>query len=90
MVWGCSPDPVEKLATFRAAERLPFGFISDPDHRVAEAYEAWGERERDGRTFMGILRSTVIIGPDGRITHHFKPVAPTGHSKQLLEALGVA
>jgi peroxiredoxin Q/BCP len=86
-ILGCSPDPAETLAAFRAEYRLPFTLLSDPDHRIAEAYGAWGERERDGQKFLGILRGTVIIGPDGRITHVFRQVTPAGHSKQLLEAL---
>jgi peroxiredoxin Q/BCP len=79
---------VETLSAFRAEHRLPFTLLSDPDHRIAEAYGAWGERVRDGQRSMGILRSTVIIGPDGRISHVLRQVTPAGHSKQLLEALG--
>jgi peroxiredoxin Q/BCP len=87
-VLGCSPDPADVLAAFRKQYDLPFTLLSDPDHRVAEAYGAWGERERDGQKFMGILRGTVIVGPDGTITHVFRQVTPVGHSKELLQALG--
>jgi peroxiredoxin Q/BCP len=90
-ILGCSPDPTDVLAEFRAQYSLPFGFLSDPDHRIAEAYGAWGERVRDGQTFMGLIRSTFIIGPDGRVTHAFRPVsAAAGHSAELVAALRAA
>jgi peroxiredoxin Q/BCP len=90
-VFGCSPDPVDVLANFRSQYELPFGFLSDPEHRIADAYGAWGERVRDGQTFMGLIRSTFIIGPDGRVTHVFRPVtAAAGHSAEVLEALKAA
>ena len=62
--------------------------LADPDHRLAEDYGVWVLRERDGRQFMGIERSTFIIGPDGTISHVFRRVTPAGHAKELLAALG--
>lgn len=59
----------------------------DTDHRIAEDYGAWGPRERDGQTTIGMIRSTVIIGADGRVEQIFSQVSPVGHSKELLAAL---
>ena len=64
---GISPDPVERLSGFRAEHGLPFPLLSDPDHQVAEAYGAWGTKKMYGREYQGILRSTFVIDPEGRI-----------------------
>ena len=90
MVLGCSPDTVEAQAAFKAKYHLPFTLLSDPDHQVAEAYGAWVLRERDGRQFMGINRSTFIIGPDGVVHQVFRQETPAGHATELLAALGAA
>ena len=66
-VIGISPDPPEKLAKFRAKYGLEFLLLSDPDHTVAEAYGAWGEKSMYGKKYMGILRSHAAIDEDGRI-----------------------
>lgn len=66
-VMGLSPDLPPALAKWRAKEQLPYTLLSDPDHAVADAYGAWGEKTSFGKTYMGIVRSHVIIGPDGRI-----------------------
>jgi len=86
VVVGISPDPLEKLAKFRAKYDLPFVLLSDPDHAVAEAYGAWGERKLYGRSFMGILRSHAAIDQDGRITNYklkVKPLATADLAKSL-------
>ena len=64
---GLSPDEPEVLAKWKAKEHLPYTLLSDPDHAVADAYGAWGEKSLYGKTYMGILRGHAIIGPDGRI-----------------------
>jgi peroxiredoxin Q/BCP len=61
--------------------------LSDPDHRVAEMYGAWGEKKMYGRTYEGILRSTFLIDEAGQILKVFPKVKPAGHSQQVLEAL---
>jgi len=66
-VIGLSPDSPARLAKWRAKESLPYTLLSDPDHQVAEAYGAWGEKQMFGKTYDGILRSHVIIGADGRL-----------------------
>lgn len=66
-VIGLSPDKPKALAKWKAKENLPYTLVSDPDHAVAEAYGAWGEKSMYGKTYMGILRGHAIIGADGRI-----------------------
>ncbi len=86
VVVGISPDTPEALARFRAKYDLPFVLLSDPDHAVAEAYGAWGERKLYGRSFMGILRSHVAIDENGRITDYglkVKPLATADLAKSL-------
>ena len=65
-VVGISPDPVDKLAKVAAAEGLTFPLLSDPDHTVAEAYAAWGEKKNYGKTYEGLIRTTVVDDPDCR------------------------
>ncbi|GAB4562895.1 MAG: thioredoxin-dependent thiol peroxidase [Anaerolineae bacterium] len=67
VVIGISPDSPEQLAKFRAKYSLPFILLSDPDHQVAEAYGAWGEKKRFGKTYMGIIRSHFAVDEEGRI-----------------------
>ncbi|NUU32162.1 thioredoxin-dependent thiol peroxidase [Arthrobacter sp. C9C5] len=86
-VVGISPDPVAKLAGFAAAEGLSFPLLSDPDHAVAEAYAAWGEKKNYGRTYEGLIRSTVVVGPDGKVTLAQYNVRATGHVAKLLRDL---
>ena len=67
VVIGISPDPPEKLVKFRAKHHLPFFLLSDPEHKVAEAYGAWGEKKMFGKTYMGIIRSHFGIDEEGRL-----------------------
>ena len=64
---GISPDPVEKLAKFAVKEDLSFPLLSDADHAVAEAYGAWGEKKNYGKTYEGLIRSTIVVDPDGKV-----------------------
>jgi thioredoxin-dependent peroxiredoxin len=82
-VLGISPDPVDKLAKFAAAEGLNFPLLSDEDHAVAEAYGAWGEKKNYGRTYEGLIRSTVVVDPEGKITVAQYNVRATGHVAKL-------
>lgn len=66
-VIGLSPDEPEALAKWKAKENLPFMLVSDPDHAIAETYGAWGEKTNFGNTYEGIIRSHVVIGPDGKL-----------------------
>ncbi|HJR35080.1 MAG TPA: thioredoxin-dependent thiol peroxidase [Gemmatimonadales bacterium] len=87
MVLGVSPDTVASHRKFKSKFWLPFPLLADPDHQVAERYGAWGERSMYGRKFQGILRTTFVIGPDGRIKKVFERVKPKGHAAQVLESL---
>jgi peroxiredoxin Q/BCP len=66
-VLGLSPDLPEALAKWRAKEKLPYNLLSDPNHEVADAFGAWGEKSMYGKTYEGILRGHAIIGVDGRV-----------------------
>ncbi len=80
---GVSPDPVATLARFREEYHLPFRLLSDPDHRVAAAYGAWGTKKNYGREYEGLIRSTVVIGADGKIERVFHNVKAKGHADRL-------
>ena len=67
VVIGISPDPPEALVKFREKYNLPFILLSDPNHKVAEAYSAWGEKRMFGKTYMGIIRSHFGIDEEGRL-----------------------
>jgi len=87
VVLGVSPDTAASHKKFKTKFKLPFPLLADPDHKVAERYGAWGERSMYGRRFQGILRTTFVIGPDGRILKVFERVKPKGHAAQVLESL---
>jgi thioredoxin-dependent peroxiredoxin len=87
VILGVSPDDVESHIAFRDKFSLPFPLLADPDHSVAESYGVWKERNRDGRTFMGIERTTVIIGKDGQIKKLWPNVSVDGHVDEVLSAL---
>jgi len=82
-VLGISPDPVGKLASFAEKEGLTFPLLSDETHAVAEAYAAWGEKKNYGRTYEGLIRSTVVVDPDGNVALAQYNVRATGHVAKL-------
>ena len=86
-VFGVSTDSVASHVRFRAKYALPFRLLADEDHAVAEAFGVRVEKTTRGRTYMGVERSTFIIGPDGRVEHVFPRVKPAEHVDQLLAAL---
>ncbi|MDE8669117.1 thioredoxin-dependent thiol peroxidase [Pseudarthrobacter sp. H3Y2-7] len=88
-VLGVSPDPVEKLAAFAAKEELSFPLLSDQDHAVAEAYGAWGEKKNYGRTYEGLIRSTIVVDPDGKVALAQYNVRATGHVAKLRRDLNL-
>jgi thioredoxin-dependent peroxiredoxin len=75
-VFGVSPDGVASHQKFRAKYRLPFPLLSDPDHSVADAYGAWGEKSMYGKKYMGIVRSAFVVDEKGRIVDAFYKVSP--------------
>ncbi len=87
VVLGVSPDDGASHERFKAKYSLPFTLLSDPDHAVAEAYGAWGEKRNYGRTYEGIIRSTFVIGPDGELVRAMRNVKPVGHAERVLAAL---
>jgi peroxiredoxin Q/BCP len=88
-VIGISPDSPAKLAKFREHDHLNFPLVSDPDKSVLTAYGAYGEKNNYGKTVMGVIRSTFVIGPDSRIEKAFYNVKATGHVAKLRRDLGV-
>ena len=84
-VVGVSPDPLTSHAKFRDKHGLGFTLLSDPDHEVAEAYGVWVEKSRYGKTYMGVERSTFVIGPDGTLEQALYKVKPEGHAASVLE-----
>jgi peroxiredoxin Q/BCP len=87
VVLGVSPDGVSSHGKFKGKYQLPFPLLADEDHAVAEAYGAWGEKSMYGRKYHGILRTTFVIGTDGRIEKIFLKVKPKGHAAEVLAAL---
>lgn len=87
-VLGISPDEPEALKKFAGNQKLDFTLLSDPDHKVAEKYGAWGEKSMYGKKYMGIVRSTFIVDPKGKIARVFPKVQPKKHDKLVLKALG--
>lgn len=89
VVVGISPDPPAKLAEFAEAESLPFTLLSDPDHAVMAKYGAWGEKKLYGKVVTGVIRSTFVISPAGKIEHAFYNVKATGHVAKLIRDLSL-
>jgi peroxiredoxin Q/BCP len=87
VVLGVSPDPQKKLAKFVADEHLDFTLLGDEAHDVAEQYGVWVEKSMYGKQYMGMERSTFVIGPDGVVTHVFRKVKPAEHDGLVLAAL---
>ncbi len=87
VVIGISPDDATSHQRFRAKHGLPFYLLSDTDHQVAEAYGAWGEKRMYGRTYEGIIRSTFVVGEDGKIIKAFPKVKPEDHATEVLAYL---
>ena len=87
-VLGISPDQPAKLAKFRDKEGLTFPLLSDPDHAVLEAYGAYGEKMLYGKTTVGVIRSTFVIGADGTIERAMYGVKATGHVARLRAEVG--
>ena len=89
-VWGISPDGAKSHQKFRAKFDLPFTLLADEGAAVATAYGAWVEKVRYGNRYMGVARSTFLVGPDGRIARAWHKVKPEGHAAEVREALVAA
>lgn len=85
-VLGISADPLKTQEKFRDKHGLGIPLISDEQHQMLQAYGAWGEKSMYGRSFLGILRTTVLIGADGKIARVWRNVRVEGHADEVLEA----
>lgn len=87
VVFGVSPDPVEKLQRFIEKKELNFDLLSDEDKKITEKYGVWGLKKFMGKEFMGVIRSTFIIGKDGRVKHIMDKVKTKTHHDDVIEVL---
>jgi peroxiredoxin Q/BCP len=81
---GISPDSEKSHTKFIEKYDLPFTLLSDPGHKVCDAYGVWGLKKFMGREYEGVYRTTFIIGPEGEIKHVFENVKPADHSQEVL------
>ncbi|NSL42650.1 thioredoxin-dependent thiol peroxidase [Streptomyces sp. 8P21H-1] len=88
-VIGVSPDEPEKLAKFREKENLRVTLVGDPDKKVLDAYGAYGEKKNYGRTYLGVIRSTIVIDEEGKVERALYNVRATGHVAKIIKDLGV-
>ena len=86
-VLGISPDRPEKLAKFRDKESLNFTLLADPDREVLRAYDTYGEKMMYGKKTVGVIRSTFVVGADGKIERAYYNVRATGHVERLRKDL---
>jgi peroxiredoxin Q/BCP len=89
VVLGLSPDSEAKLAKFRDRDAVPFPLLSDPEKTALTAYGAWGEKTMYGKTVTGVIRSTFVIDPKGKVAKAQYGVKATGHVERLLRELEV-
>jgi thioredoxin-dependent peroxiredoxin len=85
-ILGVSADSVPSQARFKAKHRLAIDLLSDPTHEMLEAYGVWGKKSMYGRSFMGITRTTFLIGPDRRVARIWPKVKVDGHAAEVLAA----
>jgi peroxiredoxin Q/BCP len=88
VVVGISPDGAESHRSFRADHDLPQTLLVDADHAVLQAYGAWGDKEKDGRTVQGVIRSSVVIDASGSVLAVRSPIDPTDQAQFALSSLG--
>ena len=88
-VLGISPDKPDRLAKFRDRDHLNFPLLSDPDHKVEQAYGAYGEKTLYGKTMVGVIRSTFLVDEQGKIARAYYNVKATGHVERLRKDLGI-
>ena len=87
VILGCSADSIDSLAKFKDKQKLNFPLLSDPDFTVIEAYEARRMKSFLGKSYLGIVRSTVLIGPDGKVEKIWATAKSKGHAAEVVEAL---
>lgn len=87
VVLGVSPDAPERLQKFIDKEKLNFDLLSDPEHKITEKYGMWGLKKFMGKEYMGVIRSTFIIGKDGKLKHIMDKVKTKTHHDDVLEII---
>jgi peroxiredoxin Q/BCP len=85
-ILGVSADPVKAQDAFKKKHALTIGLLSDETHQMLEGYGAWGKKSMYGKSFTGIIRSTFLLGPDGRIAQIWPKVKVDGHAAEVLKA----
>ena len=88
-VVGVSPDGVDKLTKFAERDALTFPLLADTEHTALEAWGAWGEKKNYGKTYVGVIRSTVVVDPDGTVAVAQYNVKATGHVARVRKTLGL-
>ncbi|MFJ4617825.1 thioredoxin-dependent thiol peroxidase [Streptomyces sp. NPDC088812] len=88
-VIGISPDSPEKLGKFREQESLKVTLLADPDKKVLDAYGAFGEKKNYGKTYLGVIRSTIVVDEEGKVEHALYNVRATGHVAKIIKDLGI-
>ena len=83
-VLGISPDPVKDVTKFAEKFHLNFPLLADEDHAITEKYGAWQEKSMYGKKYWGAMRTTFVIGKDGKVLHVFEKVKPAGHDQEVL------
>lgn len=86
-VLGVSPDSVKSHDKFARKFKLPFPLLADEEKKIVQAYGVWGEKKFMGRAYMGVHRTTFLIGKDGKIRKVWEKVKPEGHAEEILAAL---
>ncbi len=86
-ILGVSPDSPASHRKFKEKYNLPFTLLADDGHKVCDAYGVWGPKKFMGKEYTGVLRTTFLIDPDGKIARAFENVKPEGHSQEILSAL---
>jgi thioredoxin-dependent peroxiredoxin len=87
VILGVSPDDVDSHVRFKDKYALPFTLLADPDHKVADQYGAWGEKNLYGNVVVGLIRSTFVIDENGDVVKAMRNVRAQGHSEKVLAAL---
>ncbi|WP_200303801.1 thioredoxin-dependent thiol peroxidase [Streptomyces adelaidensis] len=88
-VIGISPDKPEKLAKFRDKESLKVTLLGDPGKAALDAYGAFGEKKNYGKTYMGVIRSTIVVDEEGKVERALYNVRATGHVAKIIKDLGI-
>ncbi len=86
-VLGISPDPVDSHAAFAAKHDLPHRLLADPDRKVIKKYGAWGKKSMYGREYQGVIRSSVLLAPNGKVAAAWPKIQPKKHADAVLRAI---